>query len=83
MELNRTDSFQPRWLLPVILAVALIQGLLYIWIMPPWQHYDEPNHFEHIWLIAQRGRLPQAGEYDQEMRRQVAASMIEHGFFGV
>jgi len=58
-----------------------MNGLFYVFIIPPWQHYDEPNHFEYVWLIADRGRLPMPGDYDQEMRRTVAISMIEHNFF--
>ena len=40
------------WLIPL----ALCHGLLYMLILPPWQHYDEPPHFEYAWLIADRGR---------------------------
>jgi len=64
-----------------ILILALVNGLLYLALVPPWQHYDEPTHFEYAWLIASRGRLPRPGDYDQDMRREVAASMIEHHFF--
>ncbi len=69
------------WPLGLILLVGLINGLLFVFIVPPWQHYDEPGHFEYAWLIANRPGLPQAGDYDQSMRREVAASMIEHDFF--
>ncbi len=65
----------------VILAVGLVHATIYVYLMPPWQHYDEPNHFEYIWLLIKRGALLQRGDYDQEMRRAVARSMIEHGFF--
>jgi hypothetical protein len=58
-----------------------VHGLIYVFIVPPWQHYDEPNHFEYVWFIASRGVLPQPGDYDQEMRRALAVSMIENGFF--
>lgn len=64
-----------------ILLAGLIHGLLYVFLLPPWQHYDEPGHFEVAWLIANRPGLPSPGEYDQGMRREAAASMIEHGFF--
>lgn len=66
-----------RW----ILVLALLNSLLYLTLVPPWQHYDEPTHFEYAWLIASRGALPKPGDYDQDMRREVAASMMEHGFF--
>ena len=64
-----------------ILLLAFVNGLLYIVIVPPWQHYDEPNHFEYVWLLAERGGFPKPGDYDSGMRRDVAQSMVEHGFF--
>src|SRR3989304_2517440 len=65
----------------IILIAGLFHGLLYVFLVPPWQHYDEPGHFEFAWLIANRPGWPSPGEYDQDMRREVAASMIEHNFF--
>jgi hypothetical protein len=63
------------------MSAALINGLLHIFLIPPWQHYDEPGQFEYAWLIANKPGLPEPGEYIQSMRREVAASMIEHDFF--
>ena len=65
----------------VAVLVACLHGLLYVFLIPPWQHYDEPNHFEYVWLLANRPGWPKPGDYDQEMRRAVATSMLEHGFF--
>lgn len=65
----------------VVLLVGLLHGLLYVFVIPPWQHYDEPNHFEYVWLLANRSGMPKPGDYDQSMRRAVASSMKEHGFF--
>ena len=70
-----------RYAIIIILIVALIHGLIYVFIMPPWQHYDEPNHFEYIWLLAERGDIPERGDFDREMRREVALSMRENHFF--
>ncbi len=67
--------------LVLILAIGLLHGGLYLLLVPPWQHYDEPTHFEYAWLIANEGRLPTPGSFDSTMHREVAASMIEHGFF--
>jgi hypothetical protein len=64
-----------------VFLLGLCHGLLYVFIIPPWQHYDEPTQFEYTWLIANRPGLPEPGEFDQGMRREVAASMIEHSFF--
>ncbi len=61
--------------LPLLLALAFVRGLVYLAVMPPWQHYDEPTHFEYVGLLAARGRLLQPGEFDLEMRREIAASM--------
>jgi hypothetical protein len=68
-------------ILVAILLVTLLQGIAYLLLVPPWQHYDEPNHFEYVWLIANRSQIPKPGDYDQVMRREVARSMIEHNFF--
>jgi hypothetical protein len=67
--------------LTLVLLIALCQALLYLLLLPPWQHYDEPTHFEYAWLIANRPGLPDVGDFDQRMRRDVAASMLEHQFF--
>ncbi len=70
-----------RYLFWLVFLAGLLNGLLYIFIIPPWQHYDEPTQFEYAWLIANRPGLPNPGDYDQSMRRELAASMVEHGFF--
>jgi len=69
-----------RWL-AAILALSLAHGLLYVFIEPPWEHYEEPSHFEYAWLISHTGRLPKYPAYDQAERRLIAGSMIAHGFF--
>ena len=55
-------------LLGLILLAALVHGLLYATRVPAWQHYDEPTHFEHAWLIADRGALPETDGFDLDMR---------------
>ena len=72
--------WQPK-LLYVILALALARGLLYLLLLPPWQHYDEPSHFEYVRLIAERGKLRQIGDYDLAMRRQITSSMLAFNFW--
>lgn len=39
----------------VLMALALVRGLLYALLTPPWQAPDEPGHFEYAWAIARRG----------------------------
>jgi len=65
----------------LILLAGLIHGLLYVFIVPPWQHYDEPGHFEYAWLIANHRSLSASTPADTDLRRQMAASMMEHDFF--
>ncbi|NOZ05915.1 MAG: DUF2142 domain-containing protein [Chloroflexi bacterium] len=67
--------------LPALVVLAFLHGLLYLSLEPPWQHYDEPTHFEYAWLIANRLQLPQLEDFDQGMRREVATSMLAHNFF--
>jgi hypothetical protein len=78
---NFSRTLKEHWVFRLVLLFALIHGLIYIFLIPLWQHYDEPGHFEFAWLIANRVRIPQPGDYDQAMRRELAASMIEQGFF--
>jgi len=61
----------------VLLTFGMVIGLLFVFLVPPWMHYDEPGHFEYAWLIANKPGLPVRGEYDQAMRREVAASIVE------
>lgn len=70
-----------RLAVPLVLLVAVVQGLLYMLLLPPWQHYDEPSHFEYAWLLAHSGSWFEPVKADQELRREVAASMQEHGFY--
>lgn len=65
----------------IILVIGLIHGLIYTFLVPPWQHYDEPSHFEYAWLIANRLKLPREGDYDQNMRLAVGKSLLESSFF--
>jgi hypothetical protein len=65
----------------LVLSLALAHGLVYVFIVPPWQHYDEPNHFEYVWLAANLDRLPKLGDYNPKLSRQVLKSMLANGFY--
>ncbi|HYF65696.1 MAG TPA: hypothetical protein VD886_22900, partial [Herpetosiphonaceae bacterium] len=65
----------------LIMILATLQCAIYLALIPPWHHYDEPTHFEYAWLIANRPGLPGAGDEDAPMRREVAASMHEHRLY--
>ncbi len=65
----------------ILLALTFVHGMAYLVIVPAWQHYDEPTHFEYAALIAQSGRLPKADDYDALMRQEIASSMQATGFW--
>lgn len=66
--------------LGLLLALGLLHGLLYLVLMPPWQHYDEPTHFEHAQLLATRGTISHREDYDIPQRRLIADSMYRFRF---
>src|SRR5512142_810394 len=72
----------PRTLLAV-LVLALLEGLLCYVAIPAWWHYDEPGHFEYVWLAAHSPTWPVVGQYDQNMRREMATSMIATGWYRI
>ena len=61
--------------LAVLLLIALVRGVLYTFVIPPWQHPDEPAHFEHVRYIAEKGRLPAPDAVDLPIRREIVTSM--------
>jgi hypothetical protein len=63
-----------------LIMLSLVFGLTYVFLIPPWQHYDEPGHFEYVWLIANRSGWPRAGDYDPAMRRKMLLSMEKYNF---
>lgn len=65
----------------LLMLLTFAQGLLYVFLIPPWEHYDEPTHFEYAWLIAYQNRIPEEGEYVQWMRRDLLGSMYDNNFF--
>lgn len=66
-----------RWLLPL----TLLHGLLYLTLVPPWQHYDEPTHFEYVRLVALLERQPALGTVDTATNREIADSMYRFRFW--
>jgi hypothetical protein len=64
-----------------LILLALLHGLLYLAVVPPWQHYDEPTHFEYARLIALWGRRPAPNEIDLTTHREIADSMYRFRFW--
>src|SRR6478672_3398082 len=81
---NATPARLATWdrlIVGILLAVWLAHLVAYVWLVPAWQHYDEPTHFEYAALIRELGRLPLTDEQIPTLRRAIAASMIEVGFY--
>lgn len=76
IHLSRADWNVLRWLLPL----ALLHGLLFLMLMPPWQHYDEPAHFLYAAEIA-AGELNNPGEASVAIRREIVDSMYRFRFY--
>ncbi len=68
----------------ILLSLAFLQGLLFLWLTPPWWHYDEPQRFERVWMLAHyadRGRQTQLQDTDLEMHRRIIESMLKYDWF--
>lgn len=71
-----------RWKVVGVLLIALIQGSIYLAALPPWQHYDEPSHFETAWLLAHTDAATvSAADRDTTFNRETAASMTANDFY--
>ena len=71
-----------RKLLLALCALAFLRGLLYAVLIPPWEHYDEPTHFEYAALIARSGGLPPPETTDPALRYAIARSMDAFSTWG-
>jgi hypothetical protein len=68
--------------IPLLVAtIALVHGLLYIALVPPWQTPDEPSLFEYAALSSALGRVPTAADRDLALERRIADSLVHQGFF--
>ena len=74
-------AWRPRHTLISILLLSLIHGVLYLTLIPPWWHHDEPGNFEMGWLMANRTSWPRPGDQDEAMRRAMAKSLIKYDWY--
>ncbi len=70
----RDDWQTVRWLAPLV----FLHTLLYVFLVPPWQHYDEPGHFLYAAYIV-RGGITAPDHV--AVAREVADSMYRHAFW--
>jgi hypothetical protein len=79
--LTRIGLIAQRYQLLLFLALVLARGVMFTLVIPPWQHPDEPTHFEHIRMIAESGKLPAPSDVSLPIRKEIAASMYLYKFW--
>ena len=71
----------PQWIIWLFVALALLRGLIYTAIIPPWQSPDEHGHFEYAWLVSQHGPLVGPESISPEFQQRVLASMAQFDYW--
>jgi len=64
----------------IVLSAALILGIVYIYIIPPWQSPDEPTHFEYAKVLAQ-GAPPWAPQPSHDLQKTIIVSLDRHDYW--
>ena len=77
--MQNPPSLRRFWIL--LLSLALVRGLIYGAIIPPWQAPDEPQHYEHARLIKEHGRSVSRADILAEVRNEIISSMQLHRFW--
>lgn len=77
------DSLTPSrpHALTLLALIALVHGLIYVFLVPPWQMPDEPMLFEYAALTAELGRPPTRWERSPALEGRIVASMVAADFF--
>ena len=76
-EVEDTPQSPKAYWIVLLLVLALVQGLVYAFVIPPWQAPDETGHFEYAWLVAHLGRLPHRGDVSPAFERELLGSLYE------
>src|SRR5207249_4178410 len=82
LRIAATKAHGRAYVAPMLLAaLALLHGLFYVWLLPPWQAPDEPTQFEYAALVAELGRVPSATDTDPALERRISDSLVRAHFF--
>ena len=76
-----TDDRVNRRVSLLLLAIALVQGLLYSTVVPLWQAPDEAGHFEAVRLLSDEGRVRARGERSLPLQREIIGSLTRADFW--
>jgi hypothetical protein len=63
-----------RRVLLALLILALAQRLVRVAVVPLWQHYDEPAHFEYVRFLVEHRRLPRLDDVDRAIFDRIVAT---------
>lgn len=66
-------------------CLAVLHGLAYLVITPPWQMPDEPQHFQYVRFLLDERRLPTRDDaaIDTGLTEQVRQSMAQFDFWAL
>jgi hypothetical protein len=64
------------WLL-LLLGLALVRGVIYTAVVPPWQAPDETGHFEYAWLMTQDREVLSREDVSPALERELLGSLYE------
>jgi len=73
---SRVAQEQRRWTF-LLLSLALVHGLIYAAVVPPWQGPDETGHLEYAWVLVRLGRVPGREDLSPSFEQELLASLYE------
>lgn len=73
-------SLTRKTLLISFFSLALLNGVLYLTLTPPWQAPDEPTHFEHVRILRDRpGYFSPRPDF--ALQREIIISLDDHNYW--
>lgn len=76
---NQTPPLPRDGVFAIVIALAVVQGLAYVSVVPPWSVPDEPQHFAYVKKLVD-GPDSSADGYAR-IERQIMTSMIQQRWF--
>jgi hypothetical protein len=75
---------EARVVAALLVGLALVRGVLYCAVIPPWQAPDEFLHFEYAKLIAEKGRLVVTdADRSLPLQQAIIASLVKYDYWHV
>jgi hypothetical protein len=73
----------PRLGLVLLMALALLHGLVYAWIIPIWEAPDEPFVYEYAALVVELGHVPDYREHSPTVDARLLDSLNRQFFWAM